>query len=329
MKIWICLFISVLSANLFSSFASADRGVDTCADSEHQNFQTDFMSMAAVANGVSSEIPASGSAYIKEAAIYGADNRRVPNGANFPWRAYGKLKVADAFSSFCTVSLVSACHAIGIGHCVAKQDKNGDMIPKFDTNHKPEFLSANGKTTANVEIAAAFQGDYDKDLETDISFIKLDKPIGRELGWLGVADKTGDDLTGPKFFGYGFGKDGYTIAGFNADVQKGDVLSVDDNATMLLRKGNLVQFRVNSFSGSSGGPIVSFNSKGEPEIVGLNTRAFLGTIPNSNIHTQIHLPADETESAKLATGIASHAFAKDLLKFIHDNPCPPAATAQK
>ena len=314
----------ILSASIFSLAARADFGADTCADSIHQNFQTNLKDTALAVDGVSPAIPASGSAYIKEAAIYGADNRRIPNGSDYPWRAYGKLDIP--YYGHCTTVMVSACHAITVGHCVAYQGKDGKMAPKFLKDAMPDFVSANGKTRAKLEVSSARQGNYDREFKADTAFIKLDKSIGNELGWLGVADKAPEDLMGFQLFGYGFSKGGYMIAGFNGDIKGGDILSVDENVTMLKGNDGLIQYRANTFSGASGAPVVQYNSKGEPEIVGISTRAL--TAPGIMGTTrQVTLPADET--TRLATGIASHEFAADLLKFIHDNPCAPDPAVHK
>ena len=310
------VFLSILGTATFPALASADLADSNSICADHPDLQSNLRDVTRITDQVSTGITASGSVYTKLAAIYGVDDRRIPNGADYPWRAYGKLDIP--YYGHCTTVMVSACHAVTVGHCVAYMGKDGKMAPKFLKDAMPDFVSANGKTRAKLETSSAAEADYDREFKADTAFIKLDKPIGKELGWVGVADKKPQDLMGFQIFGYGFSKSGYMIAGFNGDIRGGDVLSVDENVTMLKGKDGLIQYRANTFSGASGAPVVQYNSKGEPEIVGLNTRALVapGIMGTTK---QVTLPADET--TKLATGIASHEFAADLLKFIHDNPC--------
>ena len=271
----------------------------------------------------------SGSVFGKEAAHFDGHERFVQEGAHPIFQKIGFLAFVD--DSHCTATLVGECHLLTAGHCLSRVDIKGRIIE--DKTGPIAFRSSDGKTEAAVtEVKTGGQKGhrYTADKQEDWGFVALDRPIGKHLGWMAVQNTTEKDMfSNPNLSSAGSSI--YTIAGFSADLKKGEKMSVDPKAEFIFGGGpNIALYRGDMFFGSSGGPVFRLNSKGVPEIYAIQTAVQndddkLPGKTKDGRKTPLrvgHYSSNDT--AHLNIALTSSAFLSELKKFIATHPCPQA-----
>jgi protease YdgD len=236
-------------------------------------------------------------------AVYGKDNRTLMK-TEYPWRAIGKL--AFNGKGHCTATLISSCHIVTASHCLGKANGTPHDLEKLT------FQASNNGPISNV--LSYSRGRFERLDQNDWAVVKLEKPIGDQVGWLGVKNLTGPEQD------Y---KGKHIIAGYNGDLEnKGERATVDDDVYIRFHHSNsknLIFHNGNTFSGSSGAAIFQFDENNRPWVVGINTKAIL--LSDGNRIRQIYFRQEPADWKKLATGVSTNEFWNEMLLFIAKNPC--------
>lgn len=170
--------------------------------------------------------------------VIGFDSRQqVHNTATAPFRWIGQINFigAGGQAEFCTGSLISSDTVITAGHCLARGAADSSFTP-----------GANG----DIELfptAKATQVWYDSnftDPGKDWGIIKLDQPLGNEVGWFGMKIPTDNELQG-KFA---------IVIGYPSDKQT-KTMWKDRNKTIGFTATE-VKYLADTFRGQSGSPVV-------------------------------------------------------------------------
>lgn len=238
----------------------------------------------------------------QNAGLYGPDNRVVMTSNQYPWRAIGKLHLPG--NNHCTATMVSACHVLTAAHCVSNEA--GVATPLSGMSFQG---SGNGPVS---EVSAARFGNFGQRIREDWAVLKLKRNIGSSIGWMGIRNTTGNSIDANKKL---------VLAGYSNDRENGGArATVDQNVSIRYtdrESPNLMYMRANTAPGSSGGAIFEFDDKGNPWILGVNSRAVL----TKDTRKQVQFPADENNPEHLANGVASNQFYTQLVDFMAKNPC--------
>ena len=315
-------FFFILSFT-FSSLLLGKAPDESCPQ-KSQSLSTSLQGIAETLEGATPRLPASSSLKIKEAAIYGEDNRKRKKTDEYPWRTIGSLNVG--FNS-CTAVLVSSCHLLTAGHCFPGLNSQKKLTEQSGPISQTSFTSSNGKTTARPLVAEIGPGNLTEDPNKDYGFVLLDKPIGKELGHMGVVGVTSADIAqGWMAWSLNKKREDFFLAAYAGDVDQGETLVVDDKAQVIRSSSqyeNIAELRANTFVKSSGAPLWRIALDGTPEIVGVTIE---GVTAHDKNHPekvqQVKLDKDETRTELLGKAVASQAFFKALVEFMKRNPCP-------
>ncbi len=262
------------------------------------------------------QLPASQSVHRKEAAIYGRDNRFIPDSAEYPYSTIGRI--VNANSGSCTGTLISQCHVLTSAHCF--YDKQ-EQLPMDDV-FIPEKTKHQRSHFANFSARHSLPDYLKPNMEhRDWAIARLDANYGKEFGYMGLIKVSGKQLEGNLLNSWGiWAYNKYTIAGYSSDLKQGleaAPLSVDQEVEIIRAENNLIFYRADTSTGSSGAAIWNYNHEGEPQIIGLNKRTFF--IERNGVDYVKHFPQSETEN--LSMGIASEEFFDYAKYFMAEYPC--------
>jgi V8-like Glu-specific endopeptidase len=270
--------------------------------------------------------PGSGSVFGKEAAHFDGHERFVQEGANPIFQKIGLLAFDNG--GHCTATLVGECHLLTAGHCLSRVDSEDRTIG--DKTGPIAFRSSDGKTEAGVtffQTGGVIGHNYAVNKREDWGFAVLNQPIGRKLGWMAVQSSTEKDIGQSSLNWKADSVRNYIIAGYSSDIEDGKKMSIDPQA-QIVRPGieNVVEYRGDMFSGSSGGPVFRLNEKGIPEIYAIQT-----TVRNEDIQAHRskdgkYTPAYTSQYSKndtehLNSALTSAEFLSKLKTFIATHPC--------
>lgn len=236
----------------------------------------------------------------KLAAVYGLDDRDPVSVAIYPWRTIGQIivKKSETTQSTCTGTLVGPCHVLTNAHCL-ERDASGAMKAAEFHPHL-----AGQHANAVSAIVSAFDANDPETFDDDWAILKLDAPIGDDLGWMGVRAHPVADGSLNSYQGK------LNASGHSADVYGGKM----SNASSVRTYGTQENFLLHdgdSFKGASGGPIWFLDSEGDGQIVGIMARTF--TVDDK---TNRYFPQANAENA--SRGILSSAFVKQVQKAIDE-----------
>jgi protease YdgD len=171
--------------------------------------------------------------------VFTGNNRGKVTSTEFPWRAIGRLNVTKGH---CTASLVAKDLIITNAHCVL--DKSSGTITDWNITFLPNYID--GKSAYSSGIARAWWSNTD-----DWALLRLEKPLGDTLGWLGIrilADPRNETL-----FAVSYSEDLYS--GLSASWQKGCTITSGPTSYGQLRHN------CSNSRGSSGSPLFRFEEK--------------------------------------------------------------------
>lgn len=177
--------------------------------------------------------------------FFGSDDRRLMDTAAWPWRAVGQVTF-DASDSACTASLVAPNVIVTAAHCISGEGGRIDAAGVFETGRA---LSGGPRSARVVDYLIdplwddeAFSAGDDLD-GTDWALLRLDAPIGDQVGVLGVETlQPGDRAT-------------LSQAGFSWDT--GDNLSGNARCSVLeVYADNTLSHDCDTTRGDSGSPFL-------------------------------------------------------------------------
>jgi V8-like Glu-specific endopeptidase len=204
------------------------------------------------------------------------DDRIPMLSRKYPWSTIGRVEgtTADAQSYHCTGALIAEDIILTNAHCVIDPE-NGKLSQRIQ--FLPNVIDRQVKDTRDiVEVVDVVYGTNFKDgakLDAnDWAVMKINKPIGRKYGYLGVKSVAPSTLirNQKKYFFVGYSGDFPSPkyqqyfsagAGWTASFQAG--------CSILKEEANFLLHDCDTAGGSSGGPIIAMVD-GEPYVVALN-----------------------------------------------------------
>lgn len=207
---------------------------------------------------------------------FGYDDRVLVDISQMPWSVIGLLTLSRSGSG-CTATLVAANVVATAAHCITSDSGRIDARSLFEVGDLGAgALSA--RVTAYLVADTTGQKVSDES-ETDWALLRLDRPLGDELGFVGVravADIPLDQLLLMPIY----------QAGYSWDT--GDHLSGNIGCAVLLLTGvNMLQHNCDTTHGDSGSPLMieenglyyvvatdaAFDNDADGRIVNVATRA--------------------------------------------------------
>jgi protease YdgD len=204
------------------------------------------------------------------------DDRIPMLSRKYPWSTIGRVQgtTAGAGSYHCTGALIAEDIILTNAHCVIDPE-NGKLSQKI--KFLPNVIDGQVQDTRDVvEVVDVVYGTNFKDgakLDAnDWAVMKINKPLGRKYGYLGVKSVASATLVRnqKKYFFVGYSGDFPSAkyqqyfsagAGWTASFQAG--------CSILKEEANFLLHDCDTAGGSSGGPIIAMVD-GEPYVVALN-----------------------------------------------------------
>jgi V8-like Glu-specific endopeptidase len=200
------------------------------------------------------------SAFASGPAIFGSDQRTQMTSTEFPWKAIGKLSLANG--AYCTATMISACLVLTAAHCVIDSGTHQltDQVITFD--------GSNGGPSATAARVWWGTQYVDVDQNKDWAIVKLNQNLGDQLGWFGIQNWQGEDNTVHA---------NIIIAGYPSDLDSGKNLTVQQNVNVCrTTSDNILKTDADTYRGDSGSAIwywgTGFNN---PQIIGVFTRSYM------------------------------------------------------
>ncbi len=252
-------------------------------------------------------------------AVYGKDDRYIVDPSISPWKSLGRLNVNGYV---CTASLIQSCYILTANHCFdTPNDATSLSQPSLPSS---EVTFQYGQRLPIVAKKVLSPRGYSNGKHSlDWALAKLEQLVPPEIEPLIVVDGKVDQLFPNWWTELWSSKKKYVIAGYNGDIERSKVLTADPNVEIVRfnEKKQTLEYRADTFTGSSGAPILRIDSNGRAEIVGLNVSAFLHTEKHLFGEYQGQVYLAENESKALAEGIPSERFYDEISHFISTHPC--------
>ena len=169
--------------------------------------------------------------------IEGDSRKHITGTKELPFRWVGKINfvTAEDTKASCTGSLISPDTVITAGHCLARKGKKFTFTPGINGSEQP------------FRTASVTQVWYDKNFGQpgrDWGVMKLETPIGSDVGWFGMQSPDTKSLDG-KFA---------TIVGYPGDKEANTMWK--DRNKVLKTNERQVYYTTDTFGGQSGAAIL-------------------------------------------------------------------------
>ena len=297
------LAILALLLSLLPQQATARAAPEECLRSGHRSA---LGTLAGSVGSITDQMVHIGSAgeSVREAGIYGKDDRFVLPKPIYPYTAIGKLEADDG--AWCTASLVSACHVVTAAHCV-----NGHTADSLTWTR-----SYHGASSRVLDMQA---GNNTKNSSKDYAILRISGNPGIKNGYFSIFNSDGNEV---KKIAQENAK-GITVSGYSQDINGGRDLSNDSGvkawsgSDKFLQPKNYIYFNGTTHKGSSGGPGWYFDAK-------TNTAVILFVMSKSWINKQDEqITFDEVpkDLQDMARGVAAGEFFRELVTFMREHPC--------
>lgn len=202
-----------------------------------------------------------------KAIIFEQDDRVEVDPNSSPYNKIAKIFFNDAVD-YCTGSLVGKSLILTNRHCIGFDDEGNTtaMIVAFGYTRGDYSVKANVVGVTYEELQP-----FENPAPGDWAILKIDKPLGKRFGHFGVMAPT--DLGQMKHL---------LLPGFNSDVDRGMILSADEDCEVMKLKrewwlgdyNDIMVHNCDMYKGSSGGPLLKCQDLDSCSIVGVNNRFF-------------------------------------------------------
>ena len=217
------------------------------------------------------------------------DDRIPMLSRKYPWSTIGRVQgtTADANSYHCTAALIGEDIVLTNAHCVIDPE-NGKLSQRIQ--FLPNVIDGQVKDTRDVaEVVDVVYGTNFKDgakLDAnDWAVMKINKPLGRKYGYLGVKSVASSTLVRnqKKYFFVGYSGD-FPSAKYQRYFSAGSgwTASYQSGCSIVKEEENFLLHDCDTAAGSSGGPIIAMIND-EFYIVALNE----GEVKNLRTHKDL------------------------------------------
>lgn len=182
--------------------------------------------------------------------LFGADDRRIMDSADRPWRAIGTLLTPGGR---CTGTLVANALVLTAAHCVSAYVEGrieaSDVM--FLAGYQDGSAFAVARATRIVPASnRPLQWNPNGDVSDDWAFVVLDQPIGAETGTIPILELGDDDLDLAVRY-----QTAVTQAGYSADIPES--LTGHEGCRLLAASpGGWVDHDCDIVPGDSGSPLM-------------------------------------------------------------------------
>lgn len=195
--------------------------------------------------------------------------RLVIDATYYPFSAMGRIQIAG--QSFCGGTLVGPKVVITAGHCLWNKKRNRWWAPEdvhFVAGYQRSSFIAHGRGVRFLTpLTQEHKAPDQNSIVNDWALVELDRPIGKQVGWLGlsresqesIAARQGEGTTAPSPL---------FLAAYRSDRAHAMSLQSHCMITRLRVHGRVIYTDCQVVHGSSGSALVSFEN-GQFEVVGV------------------------------------------------------------
>ncbi|HAN04446.1 MAG TPA: hypothetical protein DCW72_05960 [Elusimicrobia bacterium] len=177
--------------------------------------------------------------------VFTGNKRGKVTSTQYPWNTIGRLDLPNG--GHCTAALVSRDLILTNAHCILDKSTNTLMAGAFV--FRPNLT--NGASAYSSGVTLAWWGSYPTDKSGDWALMRLAKPLGDNLGWMGVKA-----LPDPRIAQL------YAVS-YSEDFYSGSSASFETGCTIVSGPTSFGQWLHNCSNsrGSSGSPMFIFEDK--------------------------------------------------------------------
>ncbi|GBG31285.1 Hypothetical Protein FCC1311_075082 [Hondaea fermentalgiana] len=231
----------------------------------------------------------------------------------WPYSAIGRIRIVENGLEYsCTGTLVAPNIVLTAGHCAINQD-TGEVLEEI--YFEPDLI--NGETFEEYSIVGmyGFMGEesFLYNSNRDWMFLFTRESVGTRYGWLSIRSSVPFDSNGEL---------DVRVSGYAIHSQCNSGYSLCEGEGTMTRRdnGNEGSYKINTASGSSGGPITLWGDDGSVEIVGVHVKTVtLSRINVGILSSEIHSYLQEAKRRSYSSDAADQYKVRGIVCTAHDN----------